>query len=137
MVNEVRPEDGDNLSESELILGHTAIRDGNGRAIPCGDIPLFLDDDGRAWFLEEFFHLEACPTCPFAEWGGWYGYSTLTRQRYMWATIQLLKRWRENNSRREAGLERTPLVPCKPMPDDPQPYFWPGYRWSETYGAAG
>ena len=118
----------------ELILGHQVIKDGNGLCIPCGDIPLFLEDDGRAWFLEEFFHLEACPTCPYAEFGGGYGYSTLTRQRYIWGTIQQLKRWAENARRDKAGLKRTPLKPCKPMPGDPQPHFWPGFRWKETYG---
>ena len=105
------------------------------------------EDKLRTWFdeldsdhsgtvsLEEFFHLEACPSCPYAEWGGAFGYSTLTRQRYTWLLIQGHKRWAENARREKAGLERTPLKPCKPMPGDPQPHFWPGYRWKETYGS--
>ena len=118
----------------EQILGHQVIKDDNGLCIPCSDIPLFKDDDYRVWFLENFFHLEACATCPYAEFGGAYGYSTLTRKRFIWGMIQVRLRELENARRKKAGLEPTPLIPCKPMPGDPQPYFWPGYRWSETYG---
>ena len=133
MTNECNMSNQDELRE--LIQGHQVIKDDNGLCIPCSDIPLFQDDDYRAWFLEEFFHLEACPSCPYAEVGGAFGYSTLTRQRFTWLLIQGHKRWAENARRDKAGLERTKIKPCKPMPGDPQPHFWPGYQWKATYGS--
>lgn len=132
MASRSTQENADELRS--LILGHTAVTDNNGLCIPCGDTPLYLDDNGKFWFLEEFFHLEACAACPYAEFGGGYGYSTLTRKRFIWLLIQGRKRWAENARRDKAGLKRTPLNPCKPMPGDPQPHFWSGYRWKETYG---